>query len=205
MNKPKTTLASLMVSLVAIAPMQFQVPQFVNHVHEHVVKKEVSSHRKYTKRRYKKLLSQNRRISLKWNVPISQALQDYIAVLCKEDGVSQELVYAVMSVETGDSYNPDLVSPTDDYGLFQINVVNRPWLSQKFGITNWFNPFQNSEAGIYMLGQLEKKYGNVNEVLLAYNNGEAGMESLIAQGIWNTDYTIKAFSAMKWLHESSVR
>lgn len=126
-----------------------------------------------------------------WQVPLDRDLQDYIKKLCKQYGVSEQLAYAVITVETGGTFNPNLISETNDWGLFQINGVNHDTLKAKLGISNFLNPYENAKAGVYMLGDLESKYGSDNVVLVAYNQGEGGMQSLASRGIYSTGYSNK--------------
>jgi soluble lytic murein transglycosylase-like protein len=145
------------------------------------------------------LVTQKERRSIKikeyWKIPLSHDLQDYIRKLCKKYGVSEQLAYGVIRVES--NFNPNKISETNDYGLFQINVINRGWLGRKFNITNWFDPYQNAKAGVYMLGMLMKKYHDTNTVLMAYNLGEGGMRYLHSRGIWSTNYSRKVIDAME--------
>ncbi|WJJ55332.1 hypothetical protein QB910_000088 [Dabrowskivirus KKP3916] len=137
-----------------------------------------------------------------WQVPLSNDLQDYIRKLCNEYGVSERLAYGV--IETESNFDPYKVSNTNDYGLFQINSVNRPWLAEKFGVTDWFNPFQNAECGVYMLSQLCHKYTNYSTVLIAYNCGEGGMEQLESEGVYSTQYSQTVEKNMESLKTKDV-
>jgi soluble lytic murein transglycosylase-like protein len=152
------------------------------------------------------LVTQTERMAIKikeyWKVPLSHDLQDYIRKLCKKYGVSEQLAYGVIRVES--NFNPNKISETNDFGLFQINVVNRGWLGKRLNITNWFDPYQNSKAGIYLLGTLTKKYHDINTVLMAYNCGEGGMKYLHSIGVWSTNYSRKVIDAMSSLKRQFV-
>lgn len=129
-----------------------------------------------------------------WSVSLNRNIQIYIEMLCSKYKINPRLAFAV--VETESHGDPNVVSPSGDVGLWQINFVNRGWLEEKFHIKNWFNPYQNSIGGVYMLSQLVHKYKNVNMALMAYHEGQSGMENTISQGIWETDYTETVYSNM---------
>jgi soluble lytic murein transglycosylase-like protein len=168
---------------------------------ERPVRKQVSTKKQKTKKNKEK----PKVTKLLWSVPLSPDLQKYISQQCKQNGVPEKLAYAVMDVETGGTYNPNKISTTGDYGLFQINVCNQPELRRKLGITDFLNPYQSVKAGTYMLGQLYRKYGNVNEVAMAYNCGEGGMLSAIRRGIYSTSYSRAVLDAMYTLTQRTVQ
>jgi soluble lytic murein transglycosylase-like protein len=124
-----------------------------------------------------------------WNVPVSHNLQDYIHNLCAQYHVDEKLVYAVMKTES--NFNPNRVSDTNDYGLFQINQINFQTLNQEIGFNKPLDSFQNSKAGVYMLSKLQKTFQDKNMVILAYNRGTTGARDLASRGITLTDYVQK--------------
>lgn len=99
-----------------------------------------------------------------------------------------DLVLAVIEQES--SFRPGVVSG-DDYGLMQINKINHDWLNEKYGITNFLDPYQNAFCGITMLSEYYHKYQNVNKALMAYNIGEFGARALWEDGVFTTSYTEK--------------
>lgn len=122
------------------------------------------------------------------DVPVDKDLQDYIWSLCCDYGIDlyYALVYAIMQQES--NFVSDVVSETSDYGLMQINISNHSSLSERLGITDFLDPYQNVHAGIYMLANLLHRY-DVPEALMAYNLGEGGAERLWSQGIHTTNYS----------------
>lgn len=123
------------------------------------------------------------------DVPVDEDLQEYIWSLCCLYDIDEhyELIFAVMQKES--SFNPDAISSTNDYGLMQINISNHSSLSQRLGITDFLDPYQNVHAGIYMLANALHKYGSVSDALMAYNMGGNGASKLWAQGIHSTSYS----------------
>lgn len=123
-----------------------------------------------------------------FDVPLDEDLQDYIWSLCCDYGISDkyELVYALIKKES--SFHADSISSTDDYGLMQINVSNHAWLSERLGVTDFLDPYQNVHSGIYMIASLLHKY-NTTDALMVYNMGSRGAAPLWECGIHSTSYT----------------
>ena len=95
------------------------------------------------------------------NVPMDESLQEYVYWMA-------------------DAY---------EYGLMQINQKNHEWLSNAVGVTDFLDPYQNIQAGIYILGTLFEKYDDPHKVLMAYNMGESGASKLWDQGIYQSKYS----------------
>ena len=125
------------------------------------------------------------------DVPLDESLQEHIWTRCNEYNITEhyELVYAVMKVES--NYTVDIVSSTNDYGLMQINAINHEWLSNKLGIVDFLDPYQNVDAGIYLLQDLLHKYDTVPAALMCYNLGEGGAAKRWRDGVYSTTYTDK--------------
>lgn len=132
-----------------------------------------------------------------WDIPVSHNLQDYIHTLCTRYHVDEKMVYAVMKTES--NFNPNRVSDTNDYGLFQINQVNFDSLNNEIGFTKPLDTYQNSKAGVYMLSKLHKTFHDPNMVILAYNRGTQGAKVLASRGITMTDYVAKVNHNMQYI------
>ncbi len=100
-----------------------------------------------------------------------------------------------MSCES--NFTASAVSPTNDYGLMQINQVNHDELTQILGVTDFLDPYQNIRAGCFTLRKLFEKYQDPNLVLMAYNLGETGAANLWKQGVYSTSYTDKIITLQK--------
>jgi membrane-bound lytic murein transglycosylase MltF len=122
------------------------------------------------------------------DVPVDEELQQYIWSLCCAYDIEEHyvLIYAMMYRES--SFRSHLISATNDYGIMQINKCNHKSLSNKLGIDDFLDPYQNVHAGIYMIANLIHKYGNVNDALMAYNMGDAGAAKLWRRGVHTTSY-----------------
>ena len=133
------------------------------------------------------------------DIPLSDSLQIYTHYLCNQNGLDYELVLAVMDCES--DYTEYLISPTNDFGLMQINAVNHKWLSQALDIHDFLDAEQNIKAGIYILKDLFNKYEDTHKVLMAYNHGEYGAQQKWQQGICTSGYSEKVMRRAKELKE----
>ena len=124
-----------------------------------------------------------------YDCPLDYSLQNYIRGLCERNGIPMSLVIAMIEVES--SFQPDAVSGTDDYGLMQINGINHEWLTEEYGITNFFDPYYNVFCGIKILSIHWERYKDIDKSLMAYNLGATGASEFWDEGIYSTEYTRK--------------
>ena len=117
--------------------------------------------------------------------PLDNDTQLMIYEKCVEYGLDFPFVMSVIYRES--SFRPNADSGSS-VGLMQINRINHGWLSEKLGLTDFFDPEQNVTAGTYMLKDLFDKYQNPRLVLMAYNMGETGARNMWNQGVYSTDY-----------------
>ena len=115
-------------------------------------------------------------------------LQRFVFELSTSYNIDWTLVMAIIDHES--DFIPTAISPTNDYGLMQINICNHELLEERLGITDFLDEEQNIRSGVYVLSYLFKKYdGNVHKVLMAYNMGEGGCERLWNGGVHSTEYS----------------
>lgn len=100
--------------------------------------------------------------------------QDYLWAKCKEYGIEAyyELMLAMIYHES--KFDPSVVSGTNDYGLMQINSCNHNWLKETLGITDFLNPYDSIDAGVYIMSGYLLKYNDIHMALMCYNMGEGG-------------------------------
>lgn len=127
-----------------------------------------------------------------YDVPLSQAYQDYIRQECESANVDMELVLAVMQVES--SFNSSEVSQTNDYGIMQINECNHTYLKEQLGIVDFLDPYDSAKAGIYMLSKLNW-CENESQMLMCYNMGTTGAKRYWNDGIYESSYSRKVLQA----------
>lgn len=115
------------------------------------------------------------------DVPMPKAHQEYLYELTTEYGLDYVKTLAVIQHES--VFDPNATNETQDYGYFQINIVNHQHLSELLGTQNApFDPYVNMEWGTYMLSDLyaywsEQGYqgqGLDDAVWSSYNKGKAG-------------------------------
>mgnify|MGYP002624719398 CR=1 FL=1 len=123
---------------------------------------------------------------------LSPELQEYTYYLCEAYYLDFDFVMGLMYTES--SFRADIISGTNDYGLMQINACNHATLSDKLGITDFTDPYQNIRAGVYILRGLFEKYDDAAKVCMAYNMGEYGASVLWDKGIYNTTYSNKVLA-----------
>lgn len=123
-----------------------------------------------------------------YDIPLSDELQKYIYDLCLEYGIENQYDTIIALIWHESNFSSQVISPTNDYGLMQINKINHARLSATLGISNFLNPYENVSAGIYMLADLYSNYESTNLVLMSYNFGEGKARQLWSNGIYSSQY-----------------
>lgn len=136
-----------------------------------------------------------------FDVPLSDSLQRYIYEICADQNVPVTLVMAMIEHESG--FDPEAVSPTDDYGLMQINAVNHEWLKEEYRCADMMNPYQNVFCGISIISSYIDKYGELDKALMAYNMGNYGAQKAWKNGVTSIAYSEEILSLMKEYEEVS--
>ena len=135
-----------------------------------------------------------------YDIPLEIDVQRHIFDECQLYEVPYELAMAVMYVETGGIFDSSLRSKTNDSGLFQINDVHKKWLKES-GITDLYNPYQNSSAGIWILKDALSKGDNIHTSLMVYNMGHGGAKKLWKKGVYSSKYSRKVVETMDLLFQ----
>lgn len=134
-----------------------------------------------------------------FDVPLSDSLQRYIYEICADENVPVTLVMAMIEHESG--FDPEAVSPTDDYGLMQINAVNHEWLKEEYRCADMMNPYQNVFCGISIISSYIDKYGELDKALMAYSMGNYGAQKAWKNGVTSIAYSEEILSLMKEYEE----
>lgn len=129
-----------------------------------------------------------------YDVPLTESLQEYIMLLCEQEQVPVPLILAMIEQES--TFQSEVVSKTNDYGLMQINQCNHDWLSESYGITDFLDPYQNVLCGISLIGGYLSEYEDVTKALMCYNTGEYGANRLWDKGITSTSYSRSVLAKM---------
>jgi soluble lytic murein transglycosylase-like protein len=99
-------------------------------------------------------------------------LREKISFLAEDYNIDEELIRAVIQVESG--WNANAVSAKGAMGLMQL----MPRTAEMLGVEDAFDPEQNLEGGVKYLSQLTDKYeGDVEKALAAYNAGPSRVEA----------------------------
>lgn len=128
-------------------------------------------------------------------VNLDAELQAQINDMCETYGVPFELIMAMCFRES--SFDSGAISVTNDYGLLQINVINHEWLRRELGVTDFLDPLQNVECGLYILSDYIEQHGDLNLALMCYNCGADGAAKLWTQGIYSTPYSRETIRQME--------
>ena len=120
------------------------------------------------------------------DVPLDESMQEFI--YCLSYGYSVDFPFVMALIERESSFQIDVISASNDYGLMQINKINHKWLTETIGVTDFLDPYQNIRSGVFILRRLFEKYEDPALVLMAYNMGETGAKRLWKQGVYSTDY-----------------
>lgn len=131
-----------------------------------------------------------------YDIPLSKGLQQYIYDICSDKSVPITLVLAMIEHES--RFNPEAVSPTDDYGLMQINEINLEWLGENYRCFDMLNPYQNVFCGVTIISQYINKYdGDYHKALMAYNMGDYGAKKAWQNGVTSTNYSTSILELMQ--------
>jgi hypothetical protein len=116
---------------------------------------------------------------------LSHEYQDYLYKTLENYGIEEYFKDTVGHCYHESQFNDDIISSTGDYGLMQINKSNHGWIKKDLGLDNMLDPYQNIEAGVYILSKaLEQSDGNYEAALVIYNTGHAaGSSSTYSKGV----------------------
>lgn len=120
-------------------------------------------------------------------IPLDFDLQCRLITVCEEYGVPQSVALGVIQAESSFTAT---ASNGSCYGYMQINSINSEWLSEKIGVTDLTDPYQNIRSGVFILSDLYGKYGDWHKALICYNYGEGGArEHVFSKGYTTTSYS----------------
>ncbi|MRH43105.1 transglycosylase SLT domain-containing protein [Aquibacillus halophilus] len=108
----------------------------------------------------------------------------YLVKEAERYNIDPYLVYELLKVETGGTFNPELVGPDtvygNAYGMSQFMKNTAPWIAEMGELPYeddlLFDPYYSIQLSLIYLDFLHNEYGNWNEALTAYHRGMAGLE-----------------------------
>lgn len=130
---------------------------------------------------------------------LDEEIQEFLYYLCKGYDIDFTFVMAIIQAES--SFNPDIISSTDDYGLMQINKNNHEWITKAIGVKNFTDPKENVRAGCFVIRKLFEKYQNPEMVLMVYHFGEHGAITLWNEGIYESKYSQQVLKYQQQFNE----
>ena len=114
--------------------------------------------------------------------------QAEITKYAEKEGLSKELVMAVINTESG--FDEKAHSGVAK-GLIQITDETALWICEKTGETYYedmaYDPETNIKMGCWYLGYLIKKYKNIDTALAAYNAGGGNVDSWLLDKRYSDD------------------
>lgn len=144
--------------------------------------------RKDTKEKKTKAIKQNAMYYVNDNgykSYLDSSYQNHLYAMCIKYNVEKYYTLFIAQMYHESTFQTNIVSKTNDYGLMQINKCNHQWLGRKLGNYDFLDPYNNIEAGIYMMSDFLHKYNDVEKALVCYNRGE----SAVKKGIYSTSYS----------------
>ena len=151
----------------------------VNNIHKEETQSDVSEEtvpELINSRLYYTVVDHGERVTLHMD------LQDHVYEMCEKYGIHgfEKVIIAKLYKES--SFRPDAIhynsNGSFDSGMAQINSTNQKRLSRDIGITDFYDPVQSIEAGVYMFSEcLNANDRNIDAALVAYNTGKNGRVS----------------------------
>lgn len=120
-----------------------------------------------------------------WKSYLKEEYQNHLYKMCIKYDVEEYYTLFIAQMYHESTFRSNLISGTNDYGLMQINTCNHEWLGELLGNDNFLDPYNNIEAGIYMMSKYLHKYNDVEKALVCYNRGE----SAVINGTYSTSYS----------------
>ncbi|MFZ3578624.1 lytic transglycosylase domain-containing protein [Virgibacillus sp. DJP39] len=113
----------------------------------------------------------------------------YLIQEAKAFNINPHIMYELLKVETGGTFNPKLVGPKTiyghAYGMAQFMKNTAPWIANKAGLPYedkmLFDPYYSIHLSFVYLDFLKEQYGNWNKALTAYHRGMGGLENYVEQ------------------------
>lgn len=121
--------------------------------------------------------------------PLDENVQLYLMEKADEYDFPFELLMSLIYQES--SYIYDTVSPDGSYGLMQVRYTNHQWLNGELGLTDFYDPYQNIDGGVFILDHYRENYNpeNYHQLLMMYNAGPTSARKSFNNGIYSSKYS----------------
>lgn len=115
--------------------------------------------------------------------------EEYVVKYSAEYEVPQEIIYAVISCESGFDENAE--SPAGAIGLMQIMPDTYDWLSriidESYAEGDIYIPENNIKYGVAYLSYLYKRFGNWDTTIAGYNAGHGAVSRWLPDTRYSDD------------------
>lgn len=116
--------------------------------------------------------------------------QGFVASYSVEYGVPENLIYAVIKIESG--FDQSAVSDAGAIGLMQMVPDTFLWLTNdrlkdRYSEGMLYDPNTNIKYGVYYLSTLYTKYGSWDTALAAYNAGPGNVDDWLSDPKYNAN------------------
>ncbi|MCM2677825.1 lytic transglycosylase domain-containing protein [Alkalicoccobacillus plakortidis] len=111
----------------------------------------------------------------------------FLGELTQEKGMDPYIVYELLKVETGGSFDPTVEGPQTRfgvaYGMGQFMTNTAPWIADRANLEYkkeyLFEPLYSIQLSVEYLDYLYNEYEDWDYALTAYNRGMTGLEKYI--------------------------
>ncbi|WP_233422730.1 transglycosylase SLT domain-containing protein [Pontibacillus halophilus] len=113
----------------------------------------------------------------------------YLAKEAERYSIDPFLIFELLRVETGNTFNPELVGPETKYGhaygMAQFMTNTAPWIADMAGLPYekdlLYDPYYSMQLSLVYLDYLHNRYSNWDKALTAYHRGMTGLENYIEE------------------------
>ncbi|MBM7097076.1 transglycosylase SLT domain-containing protein [Bacillus sp. H-16] len=113
----------------------------------------------------------------------------FLALEAERKNIDPFLVYELLRVETGDTFDPETVGPETQYGhaygMAQFMKNTGPWIADMADLPYeddlLFDPFYSIQLSVVYLEFLYSQYEDWDYALTAYHRGIYGMEAYVEE------------------------
>ncbi|SDC32164.1 lytic transglycosylase domain-containing protein [Shouchella lonarensis] len=123
----------------------------------------------------------------------------FLGQLSEDRGIDPYVVYELLKVESGHTFDPDAIGPEtrygQAYGMAQFMENTAPWIAEMADLPYekelLFHPLYAIRLSVEYLDFLYQQYNDWNYALTAYHRGMGGLESYIARnGHAKSEYAV---------------
>ena len=135
----------------------------------------------------------------------------FLGELTQEKGMDPYIVYELLKVETGATFDPNAVGPKTRfgvaYGMGQFMTNTAPWIADRANLEYkkelLFEPLYSIQLSVEYLDFLYDEYNDWDYALTAYNRGMTGLENYIDQnGHARSEYAVTIQQGV--MHHDSI-